>query len=126
MGLASALKDGYLTKADSLGELARKLNLPESNLMQTIERFNGYWQAGTDPEFARGTTAYQRANGDATWHGPNPSLGPIERAPFYAVKLYPGDIGAATGFATDDHARMLDAQAARSPASTPRATTCSR
>ena len=110
MGLASALKDGYLTKADSIGELARKLNLLESNLVQTIERFNGYWQGGTDPEFGRGTTAYQRANGDATWHGPNPSLGPIERAPFYAVKLYPGDIGAATGFATDEHARVLDAQ----------------
>jgi predicted oxidoreductase len=80
--------------------------------MQTIERFNGYWQGGTDPEFGRGTTAYQRANGDAAWHGPNPSLGPIERAPFYAVKLYPGDIGASTGFATDERARVLDAQGA--------------
>lgn len=110
MGLASALKDGYVTRADSIVELARNLQLPETNLAQTIERFNGHWQTGTDPDFGRGTTAYQRANGDATWHGPNPSLGPIERAPFYAVKLYPGDIGAATGFATDVHARMLDAQ----------------
>jgi FAD binding domain len=110
MGLAAALKDGYLTSAGTIADLAHKLQLPEDNLTQTIERFNGYWQSGTDPEFARGSTAYQRANGDATWKGPNPSLGPIERAPFYAIKLYPGDIGAATGFATDAHARMLDAQ----------------
>jgi succinate dehydrogenase/fumarate reductase flavoprotein subunit len=110
MGLASALKDGYVTRADSIVELARNLQLPETNLAQTIERFNGHWQTGTDSDFGRGTTAYQRANGDATWHGPNPSLGPVERAPFYAVKLYPGDIGAATGFAADVHARMLDAQ----------------
>ncbi len=110
MGLAAALADGYVTRADSVAELARQLGLPEQNLVQTIERFNGYWPGGIDPEFGRGTTAYQRANGDATWHGPNPSLGPIERAPFYAVKLYPGDIGASTGFATDHKARMLDAQ----------------
>jgi succinate dehydrogenase/fumarate reductase flavoprotein subunit len=108
MGLASALKEGYVTQANTISELARKLQLPEANLVQTIERFNGYWQSGSDPEFARGTTAYQRANGDPTWPGPNPSLGPIERAPFYAVKLYPGDIGAAAGFATDAKARMLD------------------
>jgi succinate dehydrogenase/fumarate reductase flavoprotein subunit len=112
MGLAAALADGYVTRADSIAELARKLGLPEQNLVQTIQRFNGYWPVGTDPEFGRGTTAYQRANGDATWHGPNPSLGPIERAPFYAVKLYPGDIGASTGFATDERARVLDAQGA--------------
>lgn len=110
MGLASALADGYLTRANSIAELARKLGLPEQNLVQTVSRFNGYWQGGTDPEFGRGTTAYQRANGDATWTGPNPSLGPVERAPFYAVKLYPGDIGASTGFATDARARVLDAQ----------------
>jgi FAD binding domain len=110
MGLSAALADGYVTRADSIGELARKLGLPEHNLVQTVTRFNGYWQSGSDPEFGRGTTAYQRANGDATWSGPNPSLGPVENAPFYAVKLYPGDIGAATGFATDTRARVLDAQ----------------
>jgi len=110
MGLSAALADGYVTAAQSIGELARKLGLPEQDLVQTVARFNSCWSTGIDPEFGRGTTAYQRANGDASWHGPNPSLGPLERAPFYAVKLYPGDIGAATGFATDTRARVLDAQ----------------
>jgi predicted oxidoreductase len=36
-------------------------------------------------------------------------LGALATAPFYAVKLVPGDIGAATGFQTDASARMLDA-----------------
>jgi hypothetical protein len=110
MGLPEALGDGYVTSAATVAELASKLGLPAAKLEATIARLNAYAAEGTDPEFGRGTTAYQRANGDATWTGRNPSLGPIEEAPFYAVRLYPGDIGAATGFATDIEARVLDAQ----------------
>lgn len=108
MGLRAALADGYVTMGRTLQELANRLGLPPDTLADTIGRFNTYWRTGQDPEFQRGTTAYQRANGDATWTGPNPSLGPVETAPFYAVKLYPGDIGAATGLETDAEARALD------------------
>lgn len=108
MGLDAALADGYVTSAGSIAELATKLGLPPQNLQATIERFNTHWRDGIDPDFGRGSTAYQRANGDATWVGPNPSLGPVARPPFYAVRLYPGDIGAAQGLRTDDHARALD------------------
>ncbi len=108
MGLSSALADGYVTRGDTIEDLAQKLGLPARNLADTLARFNTYWKDGVDPEFRRGTTAYQRANGDANWTGPNPSLGPVQKAPFYAVKLYPGDIGAATGLQTDADARALD------------------
>ncbi len=108
MGLSSALADGYVTRGDTIEDLAQKLGLPARNLADTLARFNTYWKDGVDPEFRRGTTAYQRANGDANWTGPNPSLGPVQKAPFYAVRLYPGDIGAATGLQTDADARALD------------------
>ncbi len=108
MGLSSALADGYVTRGDTVEDLATKLGLPARNLADTLARFNTYWKDGVDPEFRRGTTAYQRANGDANWTGPNPSLGPVQKAPFYAVRLYPGDIGAATGLQTDADARALD------------------
>lgn len=108
--LQTYLADGYLTRGATLDELAAQLKLDAANLRQTVWAMNEYARTGVDSQFARGTTAYQRANGDANWTGPNPTLGPIERAPFYAVKLYPGDIGAAAGFATDDHARTLDGQ----------------
>jgi succinate dehydrogenase/fumarate reductase flavoprotein subunit len=110
MGLASALADGYVTSAQTLEDLACKLGLPPQNLARTVQRFNGFAACGIDADFQRGTTLYQRANGDAAWRGKNPSLGPVERAPFYAVKLYPGDIGAAQGLRTDAAARVLDAQ----------------
>jgi len=108
MGLGSALADGYVTRASTLAELAEKLGLPATSLEDTVARLNGFAATGIDSDFGRGTTAYQRANGDATWSGRNPSLGPIERAPFHAVRLYPGDVGASTGIATDEKARALD------------------
>ena len=109
-GLAPFLADGYLTQAHSLSELAQKLGMNPGTLEATVREFNAMATKGTDTAFSRGTTDYQRANGDATWDGPNPCLGPLTQAPFYALRLYPGDIGAATGLRTDVHARALDAQ----------------
>ncbi|MEX3856071.1 FAD-dependent oxidoreductase [Paraburkholderia sp. BR10923] len=107
-GLAPFLADGYLTQAATLDELAAKLGIDAAGLADSVARINHYAKTGVDPEFQRGTTDYQRANGDANWPGPNPCLGPIVRAPFYAVRLYPGDIGAATGLVGDDKARVLN------------------
>jgi len=59
-------------------------------------------------EFDRGSTVYQNHNGDALVGGTNPNLGPIVTAPFYAVRLYPSDIGTSGGLVTDDAARVLD------------------
>lgn len=107
--LSPYLADGYVTRGDTLEELARKLGMDPATLEATVARYNGYAETGVDPEFKRGTTAYQRHNGDATWTGKNPCMGPLTKGPFYAVRLYPGDIGAATGFATDECARVLGA-----------------
>jgi succinate dehydrogenase/fumarate reductase flavoprotein subunit len=109
-GLAPFLADGYLKQGNTLAELAQQLNVPADKLKATVERFNAFADKGVDDDFQRGTTDYQRANGDATWHGPNPCLGALREGPFYAVALYPGDIGAATGLVTDGDARVLNAQ----------------
>ncbi|MFT3720456.1 FAD-dependent oxidoreductase [Pseudorhodoferax sp.] len=113
--LGSFLADGYLAKGDTLADLARALRIDPARLQATVERFNGHARAGSDPDFHRGETAYSRNIGDAGWPGPNPCLGPLEQGPFYAVRLYPGDIGAAQGFATDGDARVLDAAGAPIP-----------
>ena len=109
-GLAPFLADGYLKQGRTLSELAQQLQVPAEKLQATVERFNAFADKGVDEDFQRGTTDYQRANGDATWHGPNPCLGALREGPFYAVALYPGDIGAATGLVTDGDARVLNAQ----------------
>lgn len=110
MGLQAALADGYVVQGQTLDELAQQLGVPADNLRQSVADIGRFAKTGVDAQFQRGTTLYQRANGDASWSGPNPTLGALEHAPFYAVRLYPGDIGAATGLLTDAHARCLDAQ----------------
>jgi succinate dehydrogenase/fumarate reductase flavoprotein subunit len=105
--LSPFLADGYLVKGDTVAELAAKLDVPAPALEQTIAAMNACAKTGVDPEFGRGTTAYHRVNGDASFEGPNPTLGPIATPPYYALRLYPGDIGAATGLVIDEWSRVL-------------------
>nr|WP_256478377.1 FAD-dependent oxidoreductase [Notoacmeibacter sp. MSK16QG-6] len=100
------LADGYLNRGGSLAELAAALDIDGDALEATVDRYNGFVAKGVDKDFHRGETIYERANGDAS-HGPNPTLGSLDRGPFYAVSLWPGDIGAATGLVVDEHARLL-------------------
>ena len=108
-GLAAFLADGYLTQADDLDALAQQLSIPLGALQATITQFNKHAEQGSDPDYHRGETAYQHNLGDASAGGKNPNLGPLARPPFYAIRLYPGDIGASTGLVTDNHACVLDA-----------------
>lgn len=101
------LADGYLTEAATIAELASKIGAEPAALSATVASMNDYARTGVDPEFGRGTTDYHRINGDASRGFANPTLGPIATAPFYAVRLTPGDIGAATGLVIDEDAQVL-------------------
>ena len=105
-GLAPFLADGYLTQADTPEALAQKLGMDPTKLRRSVEQINAAAETGVDPDFGRGTTDYQRNLGDPAWPGPNPNIGPLKQGPYYAVRLYPGDIGASTGLITDEHARV--------------------
>jgi hypothetical protein len=103
--LSPYLADGYLAQATTIAELAGKIGVPAANLETTIVAMNACAASGLDLEFGRGSTAYHRANGDPSV-GPNPTLGPISTPPYYAVRLYPGDIGAATGLVINEWAQV--------------------
>jgi succinate dehydrogenase/fumarate reductase flavoprotein subunit len=77
-------------------------------LEQTVEEFNKHARVGEDPEFGRGTTAFNRGSGDPQ-HRPNPSLAPIEEPPFYAIKIRPGSFGTLAGLKADPQSRVLNA-----------------
>ena len=101
------LADGYLIEGANVADLARKIGVPVAALETTIANMNAYAKSGVDPQFQRGRTAYHRVNGDATAGTPNPTLGPIATAPFYAVKLVVGDIGASAGLVINENAQVM-------------------
>ncbi|ESR26863.1 FAD-dependent oxidoreductase [Lutibaculum baratangense] len=107
--LRKHVESGYLTEAGSIAELADRIGVPAADLETTIARFNGFAATGRDEDFHRGETIYDRGNGDAA-HRPNPSLGPIERAPFYAVAVWPTPLGTSRGLVADAQARVLDGE----------------
>lgn len=162
---------GYITQAETLGELARACGIDEAGLVRTVEEFNPKARIGRDPWFDRGGTLFERFFGDyqprlgknspdarfpsatakarlavakalgpvlgplaagtAKKHNPDrmrslvvpvlakimrPSLqsppsstlGPVDTAPYYAVKVEASAIGTVGGPRTDAHGRVLD------------------
>lgn len=99
-------ESGYMKTADTIEELARQCDIDPVALAATVERFNSFARTGVDEDFGRGGRAFDRCHGDPTVK-PNPNLGPIEKGPFHAFAIYPGDVGTAGGLVTDADARVL-------------------
>jgi succinate dehydrogenase/fumarate reductase flavoprotein subunit len=101
------LASGHLKKAGSLRELAGQCGIDPDGLERTVARFNQMARAGVDSDFGRGSNAHDLVYADPGHGGPNPSLGTIEAAPFYAAKMMPTDVGMAGGLLTDEYARVI-------------------
>jgi succinate dehydrogenase/fumarate reductase flavoprotein subunit len=105
--VAPYVGSGYLKRGSSLAELAAACGIDPQGLENTVSTYNTYAKDGFDPQFHKGSTPYNRVQGDQE-HTPNPCLAPIDAGPFYAVKLLPGSLGTFAGLATDATARVLD------------------
>lgn len=101
------LRSGYITSGATPEALAEKIGLPPEALADTIARFNHDAANGTDHDFGKGSTAYQTYLGDAE-NAPNPCLHPLDTGPYYAIRIYPGDIGTSIGLSTNGNGQVLD------------------
>ena len=97
---------GTVKRADTLADLASQIDVPPDALEATVARFNGFARTGVDEDFHRGESGYDKYYSDPTVR-PNPSLHAIDRGPFYAVRIVPGDLGTKGGLVTDERARVL-------------------
>jgi fumarate reductase flavoprotein subunit len=80
----------YLTKADTIADLAKQLNLPA--LQGTIDQYNSLVDAGADTDFGK-KPAY---------------LTPVTTGPFYAVELGVGMACALGGIRVDNDNQVLN------------------
>jgi succinate dehydrogenase/fumarate reductase flavoprotein subunit len=106
--LGPYIRSGYIKVGRTIAELARNCGIDPEGLERTVADYNVHARRGEDPAFGRGSTPYNRYQGDAG-NKPNPCVAPIERGPFYAVKVVPGSFGTFAGLKTDASARVLDA-----------------
>ncbi|QSE92773.1 FAD-dependent oxidoreductase [Rhodococcus pseudokoreensis] len=100
-------KTGFLHKADTVEELARKIGVDAAGLKKTLSEFNSGAAKGEDPKFNRGSNWFHHFKGDME-HQPNPNLEPLDKGPYYAAKIEMGDLGAYSGLAVDRHSQVLD------------------
>jgi hypothetical protein len=98
----------WLIEAPTLADLASRIGVPTENLEATVERFNANALQGEDPDFGRGSSEYDRYWGDADNQWPNPSLGPLQYGPYYALEVVNGAFGTCGGVATDGNGQVLD------------------
>lgn len=106
ISVASDVASGYLKRSSTIAGLAHALGVPGESLVETVAAYNRGAREGADPAFGRGSDAYQRHLGDAG-NRPNPCVAPIESRPFYAVAVFPSDLGMSAGVVTDATARVL-------------------
>lgn len=105
--LPKASVPGNRFKADTLADLARQIDVDPDGLVDTAQRFSNFARAGQDEDFGRGSTAWDRNRGGDPTHEPSPTLGTIERAPFYAMPFKASFLGTKGGARTNERAEVL-------------------
>jgi 3-oxosteroid 1-dehydrogenase len=100
----------WFQQADTLDELAAKLNIDPAGLKQTVERFNANAKNGVDPDWRRGESNFDQVTaGDMTRTDlKNPDLAPLETGPFYGAAIWPGTCGTNGGLRTTVNAQVLN------------------
>jgi succinate dehydrogenase/fumarate reductase flavoprotein subunit len=96
----------WIARGQSPRELAAKIGIDGERLENTISRWNALCAQGTDDDFGRGGNPYDRYGGDPEV-APNPNMGPVDEAPYYAVRILAGTIGTKGGPVTDTDGTVL-------------------
>jgi 3-oxosteroid 1-dehydrogenase len=98
----------WIVESPSVDGLASELGIDATPLRETIRRFNAFAKDGVDDDFGRGSTSFERYYGDSANAGPNPTLGPLDQPPFYAVSVELGSFGNRGGVVASENAQVLD------------------
>ena len=99
--LLGRMDHGWLRKAGSVAELAALIHLDPGVLTETVERFNQSARRGSDEDFHRGETAWEKFN------TPDGALGTISVPPFYAAPYERAILATKGGPRTNEHGQVL-------------------
>lgn len=111
IALQKYVDSGYLHVGETLAELAANIGVNAAGLRSTVHRYNKFAQTGVDEDFHKGELAFGIAAGDPA-HVPNPTIGPIDKAPYYAIAVVPTPLATVFGISTNEHAQVVDTDGA--------------
>ena len=94
----------WMNKSASVAELATNTRLPETDLQQTIDRWNQMAEQGQDRDFHRGELPYDNFMGDQFRDG-HPNIEKLE-PPYQAVRVHPGCLATNMGPVIDENGRV--------------------
>ncbi|MBJ7441820.1 MAG: FAD-binding protein [Sphingopyxis sp.] len=103
------IESGYLNTADTIEGLAASIHVDPAALAATVARWNGHVARGVDEDFHRGERAYDNCGFVGDPFSQRSAIGAIDKAPFYAVPVVPGDVSTYGGVITDDKGRVVTA-----------------
>ncbi|CAA0121928.1 3-oxosteroid 1-dehydrogenase [BD1-7 clade bacterium] len=98
---------GWIRKADTLEALAEACGIDPKGLCETASKLEEFGKDGVDADFGKGSTPIDVYYSDHRIK-PNPCLWGLVKPPFYAIELWPGDLGTKGGVMTDEYGRALD------------------
>ena len=98
---SGAAEPDWLPRAETLEALAMQVGIDREGLAMTIGRWNEAVGQGVDAEFGRHGSPIDL-------EAPHPSMGSIERPPFYALPVHPGTLGTKGGPVTNAKGQVLD------------------
>lgn len=108
IALKKYIASGYLYEGRTVPELAQKIGVDAAGLEETVRRYNDFAETGVDEDFHKGELLFGQVAGDPE-HKPNPNVGPVEEAPFYAIAVVPTPLATAFGVTVNHNAQAVDA-----------------
>jgi succinate dehydrogenase/fumarate reductase flavoprotein subunit len=107
---------GWLTRAESVAELAALIGAEPHTVAATFGAWNEHVDAGHDPEFGRGESLYDGWCGDqAYYRTPQATLGRLGCGPFFVTRVYPSALGTKGGPRTTADGNVLSVGGAPIP-----------
>lgn len=93
----------WVKKADTIAELAERLDLPATALAETISRWNAFCVEGRDLDFHRGENSWE----DYKAHGAQNRLKPIDKPPYIGMSLNRSILGTKGGARTNERGQVV-------------------
>lgn len=103
---SAEIEKGVIVSAPTIEELAKKINVPAENLVETVNRWNSQINAGADKDFGRPL----EKKGKVAFEGREAPVisRPIGDGPYYAAELYPTILNTQGGPRRNKLGQVLD------------------